>query len=381
MERISSVRRLMEKEGFDALLIHQPHNIYYMSGWSPKVTTRPILMIVPLEKETMLIYPEIEDTISHRYARRIQSFMPYTEEKYNLFEAATMTLKTAFTDSGMTKGRLGVEKGFLPVNYYLFLKENFPEVELVEADSIIWKMRMVKSEEEIELVKKACTAAEIGMELCLSAQAAGKTEIEVNAEVQCELTKKASELYPNNIVQVTGGVLSGYKTVDPHEIATVKQLKEGETVKNLIGGTVDGYYTALHRTTIVGTPTNIQKNMWETIVDAQRKGLELVKPGARVCDVHKRIREVIDEAGFGGLRSRSPHAHDQARSGSGQGLSYHEPPYLTTSNDTELVPNMIITVQPQINSPELRMGFGIGDTILITSEGHESLTKFRKDTI
>ncbi len=338
-------------------------------------------MIVPLEKETTLIYPEIEDTISHRYARDIQRFIPYTEETYDLFEATTRTLKTAFTDMGLTKGRLGIEKDFLPVSYYLFLKENFPDVEVVGADPLIWRMRVIKSDDEIELVKRASKIAENGMEIFLNSQKAGKTEMELCAEIDHEVTKKASEVYPDNVIQVRSEVLSGYKTVDPHELPTGKRLKEGETVKNAMEGTVDGYYTALHRTTVVGKPTDLQKDLWTIIVEAQRKGLELVKPGTRVCDIHKRIKEVISEAGFGGLRTRSPHAHDQARSGSGHGLHFHEPPYLRAIDDTELVPNMIITVQPQINSPELRMGVGIGDTVLVTSDGHESLTKFRKDTI
>ena len=381
LENIASARKQMAKENVDALIVKQPHNLYYMSGWTPKVTARPILAVVPLENETTLIIPEIEETTSRRYADQIKKIITYSENQYNLFEASARTLKKVIEDMSLTKGRIGIEEDFLPVHYYRFLKNNLPEIELVDADSLIWRLRMIKSGRQIENMKRASELAKIGMDILLDVQEAGKTELEINMEAQNRFSPRAHELYSEDKIQVEGGVLSGWKTVDPHELPSGKHLEKGETVKNLMGGTLNNYYTALHRTTVVGRPTDDQKFRWETLVEAQRKALKLVKPGTKVCDVHNAIKQVRDEAGLGNFRAHSPHAHDQARTGSGQGLHYHEPPYLRASDETELTPGMVITVQPQLNDPAIGMGFGIGDSVLITKDGHEILTEFRKDTI
>ena len=145
LEKITSARKLMEKENVDALIVKQPHNLYYMTGWTPKVTARPILAVVPLENETTLIIPEIEETTSRRYADQIKKIITYSENKYNLFEASARTLKKVIEDMSLTKGRIGIEEDFLPVHYYRFLKNNLPEIELVDADSLIWRLRMIKT--------------------------------------------------------------------------------------------------------------------------------------------------------------------------------------------------------------------------------------------
>ena len=381
MERVTAARKLMEVEGIDTLLIKSPHNISYLSGWNAKVHSRPIMAVVPLEKETTLIVPQIEEHISLKYAHGMQRVISYNEDQTGLFEASLTTLKKDFIDRSMTKGKLGIEMGGLPISYYMFLKENFPEIELVDAGPIIWKLRMIKTEKEIEYLRNSGKLSAIGMEFCLSFQEEGKTEIEINADVTSALMKRASELYPDNVLQMSGGVLSGYKTYNPHELPTGKRIKKGETLKIGASALFEGYRIGLHRTTVVGKPSDTQRARWDALCEAQRKGMELVKPGTRVCDIHKAIREVIDEAGFGNIRATSPHAHDQARSGSGMGLHYHEPPYLRASDDTKLMPGMVISIQPQINSPKLSMGLGIGDTVLITNTGYEALTNFRKDTI
>ncbi|MFX0205512.1 MAG: M24 family metallopeptidase [Candidatus Hodarchaeota archaeon] len=373
MDKISHTRKLMEKENIDILLTMEPHNLYYLSGWMPLVYTRPIIVLVPLENETTLILPKLELKTAQRYAHNIQKYLSYTEEKYGVVEAASRSLIEHFSAISMTKAKVGIEENFLPVRYYRLLKENFPETEFVNATSIIEKLRMIKSESEIELAKKAAKLTEIGLESCLYAEKAGKTELELRAEGTYGIQTKGAILFPDTSIGILGMVLSGYKAADPHEIPSGKKIMEGEVVRHGWLATANGYWASCGRPTCIGEPNDIQREIYETVLEAQRKGLDLVKPGIKVSDIHTKIREIITEAGFG--------RYPQARTGSGIGLSYHEPPYLRLSDDTKLMQNMIITVQPEMSAPDLSVGLGIGDTVLVTSDGHEILTKFTKDTM
>jgi Xaa-Pro aminopeptidase len=220
--------------------------------------------------------------------------------------------------------------------------------------------RMVKDAAEIERIEKASLIADAALAQ-VEQDLLGMTELEVRAELEYRMVMLGADdrSYPTI---VASGPDHGAR---PHHGAVRRTIAEGDTVIIDVGALVDGYHSDMTRSWVMGTPTSEQLATYELVAQAQQAGLEAVRSGALSKDVDSACRTVFEVAG-----RLDEYLHG---TGHGVGLDIHELPFHNQSTSVELVPGMVVTVEPGL----YRGGFGgfrIEDLVVVTETGHRVLT-------
>jgi Xaa-Pro aminopeptidase len=167
-------------------------------------------------------------------------------------------------------------------------------------------------------------------------------------------------------------VASGYRSALPHGVASDKIIEKGDFVTLDFGAYYHGYVSDITRTIAVGDPEAKLKEIYDIVLEAQKRGVAGIKPGMSGKEADALTRDYITEKGYGEYFGHS--------TGHGIGLEVHEGPALSLKSDLVLEPGMVVTVEPGIYIPGLG-GVRIEDDTVITSKGNETLTHSEKELI
>lgn len=165
-------------------------------------------------------------------------------------------------------------------------------------------------------------------------------------------------------------VLSGPKTASPHGIPGERKIQQGDFILFDLGVVYNGYCSDITRTVAFGEPTDAQRDVYDTVKKAEQAAVDLVRPGVKAFEIDKIARDIIDEAGYGDYFTH--------RIGHGLGISVHEFPSITGTNELVLEEGMVFTIEPGIYNPDIT-GVRIEDDVVVTTDGVEVLTKFPKE--
>lgn len=357
--------------GLDALLVSTPANTYYVSGFRAITYSRPVLVVVG--EPPVLILPELEAT--HAQATSvIPAIRAYADTGLGGLHGKS-TLQVAadhcvdvMRECGLRGRRVGFEPGGFSVDGYAYLSEAWGNP-LVPIRGLVEARRMVKDEHELELIRIGASLAEVGMQVEVDSSVPGKTEIEIMAHGDAAMLLEAARRHPAYHITAGSRPVSGGKSALPHSIPSGRPLRPGDVVIHGTGCTTDGYYSEDERTIFIGPPTDRQRQIFEVMRRAQQSALDAIRPGVTCREVDRAARRFIEEAGYG-----RAFIH---RTGHGIGIDIHELPFFAPSDDTVLQTGMVMSVEPGIYVDSVG-GFRHSDTILVTSEGCEVLTKFPK---
>jgi len=240
---------------------------------------------------------------------------------------------------------------------FLAYRQLLPDGEFVLASEIIAPMRMIKTDPELELMRRAGAITEQAFEKALARLKPGVTELEIAAEIDYQF----KALGAAHTSFVTGIFFSGEAHDRAQGLASAKPLKPGDSVMFDLGCVYDGYCSDFGRTAFCGEPSAEYVKVHDLILRAQRAGIEAMKAnqvtGAQVNAV---AREVIEQAGYGQYFTH--------RLGHGIGVTVHEPPWLDVVERTVLQSNMTFTVEPSIVVPG-RFGNRVEDVVMVTEKG------------
>ena len=232
---------------------------------------------------------------------------------------------------------------------------------------LIRSIRMVKTQDEIEKMIKAQRIAEKGFEHMLDFVKAGKTERQVQLELDYYmLSNGADELSFDTIA------LSGKNTSLPHGVASDKPIETGDLVLLDFGAVVQGYHSDMTRTFSVGEPTDKIRKVYEIVLNAQLAALDAVKAGISGKELDAVARDIISSAGYGDNFGQSL--------GHGVGMEIHEMPYASPSKDNILPENSVVTVEPGIYI-ENEFGIRIEDFVVVKNDSCKNMTKADKQLI
>lgn len=244
-------------------------------------------------------------------------------------------------------------------------KEKFPDVEWVAAPAgLITDLRMVKSDEEIASIKKACALADKCMEHVQSRLQIGVAEYDINLEVEFFYRRNGAGVAFEPIV------VSGPNSAKPHGKAGERKLQPGDFVTIDCGGRLEGYCSDITRTFVVGEPTDRHKEIYNQVLKAEVECCQLLKDGASGKDIDAHARAVLAERD---LAQYFGHGL-----GHGLGLDVHDPGGMSTRSDTIMKPGMVMTVEPGVYIPDFG-GVRIEDDVLVTNGEPEILTHFPKE--
>lgn len=232
---------------------------------------------------------------------------------------------------------------------------------------LIRNIRMVKTQDEIDLMIKAQRIAEKGFEHMLDFVIAGKTEREIQLELDYFMLRNGAEELSFDTI-----ALSGSNTSLPHGVPSDKPVKQGEFVLLDFGAVVGGYHSDMTRTFCVGEPSDKMRKVYDIVLDAQFAALDAVKAGMSGKELDAVARDIIADAGYGDNFGHSL--------GHGVGMEIHEMPYASPSKDNILLENSIVTVEPGIYI-EGEFGVRIEDFVVVKNGGCENMTNAEKKII
>ncbi len=251
---------------------------------------------------------------------------------------------------------------------YCKLKNRFPGSDFFDVSDSFAKTRLVKDESEIELIKKACGITDKVMEKIPQILHEDMYEFELAAEIDYLMQKNGADKSAFDTISSFGK-----NTSQPHYSHGATPLKYGDFVLCDFGACFKKYNSDITRTFVFGKASNEQKDMYETVQEAQRIGFDMVKPGLKAYEVHNAVNSFIEGTQFKGRFIHS--------TGHSLGLSVHDRgARFSNICEVELKENMVFTIEPGVYIP----GFGgvrIEDDVLIKKDGVELLTKTPREII
>lgn len=246
-------------------------------------------------------------------------------------------------------------------SYRMLAKETRGQAKLKIATSLVWELRKVKDEKELELMRKAGELTSQGMKAAYEVIRPGIKEFEAAAEIEYAMRRKGSWGTAFETI-----VASGARSAFPHGGCRDREIKNGDLVVVDVGASYQHYRSDMTRTLVAGKPTKKQNKIYETVRLAQEKAFQAMKPKAKAKEIDAVARNAITDAGFGEY-----FVHGL---GHGIGLEVHEPPGLSPDSKDKLMVGNVVTDEPGVYIVGFG-GFRIEDTVLVQKHTAERLTK------
>lgn len=349
----------MKEKDIEMSFLTSTESVFYLSGFYSDPHERLLGVAVFQEEEPFLICPTMEKEDAKKAG------WPYEIIGYSDIENQWEIVQKAVSKRVNKVTQIGIEKEHMNVERYEELTKLFPGTSFVSAEEKLRKLRMVKDEKELSTIKEACALADYAIEVGCSEIKEGKTELEVLAAIEFALKKKGVAAMSFSTM-----VLTGANGASPHGNPGQTKIQKGDLVLFDLGVVVDGYCSDITRTVAYGDISDKQREIYDTVLKAQLAALEASKPGVACSEVDLTARKIIADAGYG---EYFPH-----RLGHGLGISVHEYPSLTETNNLLLEKGMVYTIEPGIYVPGVA-GVRIEDDVYVTENGVEILTKFPKE--
>ena len=365
--RLSALRSLMEELDLEAALFTSYHNINYYGDFLYCSFGRPYGLIVTAEGQTS-VSANIDYGQPHR--RTYGDNVVYTDwQRDNYFRAVR----------GVVPGvkRLGVEFDHLTLQARDKLERFLEGVELVDISPGCMRRRMLKSAEEIAVIRNGARIADLGGAAVAGAISDGVPEYEVALAGTQAMVREIAKTYPHSELMDTWvWFQSGINTDGAHNPVTSRRVRAGDILSLNCFPMIQGYYTALERTLFFGHCDEASLRYWQINVEVHERGLELIAPGARCGDIAAELNEIYQSHGvlehrtFGYGHSFGVLSHYYGREA---GLELRE------DIDTVLEPGMVVSIEPMITIPDGEPGAGgyrEHDILVVTADGAEDITKF-----
>lgn len=376
--RLNVVRDELQARELDALVQFGAVHNFYLTGFAHSPTERPIVLIVPVVGEVSMLIPLLEEEHVRERVPIVKKLRVYRE--YPGHPHPMEYLADFLHEQRLGSARLGIDSdGHGSVYGYRgpALSTVLPETKLVNVRDILDRLRVIKSEEEIELVRSCVPWGNRLMEIIREHVKPGVSELEASlrsfTEASAELLAEMGESYrgyDNGSIPVLGGFVAGPKTALPHPIDDGRALEIGDVLIAWGGPRFAGYHAELERTMILGPVSDRQRELFEIMVEMQQVAFEAIKPGNPCSDVDK---AVIDFAKRRDVLHLTRH-----HAGHGLGFQIHEAPFLDSGDTTILEPGMMFSCEPGLYELGLG-GFRHSDSVLVTRTGAEIITNYPRD--
>ncbi|MEO8190667.1 MAG: Xaa-Pro peptidase family protein [Acidobacteriota bacterium] len=338
VRRLSTMRERLASLSAQGVVATPSSNLFYLTGIDFHRSERLTALFLFRDREPFVLCPAFE-------ADRLRGMSAVPE--IHTWEETEDPFALAASLFPGAAGTLAIEPSTAYDDAERLLKAR-PGWKGVSAASVFGALRMVKTAEEIDAIRKAIASAVPRFARAFESLTSGSIEEEVSARFGGD-----------NVVQF------GPSSALPHGASGPRALAAGEAVLIDAWDRPGGYYYDITRSTFFGTPTDEYRSIWSVVLDAQTAGIEAAAPGVPCSEVDAAARRVIDAAGYGEYFTH--------RLGHGLGIDVHEPPYMVGHDQTILEPGMTFTSEPGIYILG-RFGIRIEDDILVTDRGSESLS-------
>jgi Xaa-Pro dipeptidase len=359
-KRVKNIFSNIEKN-LDAILIKNSEmsfiddNFFYVTGLTQGIFEGSLAILYP-DGKVDLIVSQLEAETANRSGANI--FIYKNESEFNKILKDTIS----------SYENIGVNFRGIPLRDFLKLRNLLSDSDFFDASDSIAKTRLIKDEIELKLIKEACRIADIVADKIPQIVKDGIYEYELAAEINYLMQKNGADKPAFDTISAFGK-----NSAEPHYTHGDIRLKKGDFVLCDFGACFRKYNSDITRTFIFCTSSNLQKEMYDVVLEAQKIGFNSIKPGVQASTVHDAVNSYIQSTKF---KDRFIHS-----TGHSLGLAVHDSnTRFSYNSDILLEENMVFTVEPGIYIPGLG-GVRIEDDVLIKRKGLELLTKSYRNLI
>ena len=348
MNRVKNIRKIMELNNLDAFLVTSMQNIKYLSNFTG--TTGKVLI-----------------TKDHQYFLTDFRYLSQASSQCEGYEIVNVGYEYAENlEKIINNATVGFEGNVMTYDEYKHFEATCKSI-LFKSVSLD-ELRMIKDEEEINKIIKAneisLEALDYVLENILIPNKT--TEIELRRALETKMNELGASGPSFDLI-----IASGVRSSLPHGVASDKIIEEGDFLTIDFGCYYKGYVSDITRTfAVTKLPGEELVKIYDIVLKAQLLGVEAIKPGIKISEVDKVVRDYITEQGYGEYFGHG--------TGHGIGIEIHEEPYVRGNRETVLEPGMVITVEPGIYLPNIG-GVRIEDDVLVTETGYKVLTNYEKE--
>lgn len=348
--RLERAHTSMAGRGLDAVFVEPSTNFAYLTAASFGRSERLIALVLQAEGAPAIVAPGFEVSRVEAAVKGITDIRGWEEDEEPYKLIADLVWKGE-------PGRIGIEPS---VRYGVAsrLQAALPQWELVDAEPLFTELRIIKTDEELQLIRRAISITEAAIAATFADLDIGLTDREVAGHLSQHMRERGAS---------GGGLVQfGPTSAIPHGGTENRRLERGMPVLIDAGCRVHGYTSDITRMHFFGdSPSPRYREVFDTVLAAQTAAFEAGRPGIECQELDRIARRLIADAGYG-----EQFTH---RLGHGMGMDGHEPPYLVNGNARKLEPGMVFTIEPGIYLSG-EWGVRIEDDFVVREDGLEPLS-------
>ena len=361
--RLEKAQSLMHLNQIDILLITSEQFMRYFTGFSTQFwqsPTRPWYLIIPIKGLPKAVIPDIGlSAMQKTWIKEIYTW-PSPKPKDDGISLISRVINEIPSKFNIIGAELGKEMSLrMPLKDFFLLKSTLSR-KIIDASSILWELRLIKSNAEIDKIKHICKIASNSFENLPSLINKGDSERDIAKKMKIDLISQGADSIPYlPVISGVGGV--SQIIYEP----TNRVLKSGDILFVDTGSTYDGYFCDFDRNYSIGKASKIVNDIYEILWVATQNAIEGARPGLFLSDLWKLMAN--------SLNKYLPNNFNKGRFGHSFGLQLTEPPSITFNNNMKLEPNMVLTLEPSIEFKPGKM-LVHEENIVIRENGAELLT-------
>lgn len=356
--RIKKVREEMKKQDIKAVILCNSPNMYYVTGYSPKLDERLQLAVITEDKEFMVVPLLYRDHAKLSCA--IQEMIVWSDS-----ENYVDIMKKAFDGIPCRNEKIAIDT-HLRFMHMSAIMETCRDAQFVNANEIFDILRLIKSPEELKLLAASGKMSDELMEIAIDYVKQGKSELEIKNLIEYEYLNRGMTDGFSNLIAM------GPNSALVHHVSGNATPKKGDSVYLDIGGALNHHWSDITRTIHIGDPSPQYIECYEAVKKAQELAKAAVKPGVTAHEVHMAAYDYLESKGLG--------RYFLHRTGHGIGLEGHESPSIVTGNSLVLQEGMTFSVEPGVYFEGL-FGIRIEDVVAVTESGYTSMTSYTRELI
>lgn len=381
-KRIENLRIKMQENNLEAVVIEKPENVMYFSNFNPVLNSHPVFFVMQIDGEPCLLVHSIRADHAKEEGS-IENVKLYGKWGDNI-PVALNAIDAVKIILGDTNAKIGLELDAMNVSRYQEINEKLKPSRISSISSIVNMLKVVKDDYEIQCIRKSSEMVDLGVATTIEFLEKGYSEAEASTEGQYAMRQLWHKKYRDS--EVCGYGTSEGGMIDSLHVWCLSNghiaygcdcpkhyyPKDGDLTLPMAWAKIDGYHAENERTIIIGELDTFKRNAYDGMLEARESIFKILKPGVLFKDLYNAAAKAYSDRGFSNILP--------GRVGHGVGCSAHEFPSLAADNDLPLVPGMVITVEPGLMDKKWG-GVRNSDTILITENGYESLTKLEPNEI
>ncbi len=355
--RIAKLTALLKAANCPAIAFVPGPNFYYLTGVDLALMERPTILIVTADGRLHAAIPALE---RDRWTADVPDAMTvFWQDSDGYADALAQLAKQVGIEA------LSVEGNRMRQFEAAALSEAFGST-VTDGTTMLAPLRLLKEPGEIAAIQHAIDISEAALLATLERVRAGMSETEIRARLQVEMLERGADGPGFDLIVLAGGAAA-----DCHGIPSADRiLKPGDALLFDFGAKANGYSADITRTYFCEEVPQAHRRLYETVLEANRIGCDMIAPGVSIHDLDLAVQSVLRDAGFAdNIRHKVGH---------GLGLDIHEAPQLMVGNHNTLEAGMVITIEPGLYDPNV-IGVRIEDDVLVTENGARTLTTLPRE--